>query len=48
MVAVFGMLKRKGKVLTIIVPNMSTDTQTNKTAKRTRFHSIVCTDNYGS
>ena len=47
-VAVFGMLKRKGKVYTIIVPNTSSNTLMNEITKKIRLHSIVYTDNYRS
>ena len=47
-VAVFGMLKRKGKVYTIIVPNTSTHTLMNEINNKIKLHSIVYTDCYKS
>jgi transposase len=47
-VAVFGMLKRKGKVYTIIVPDTSTHTLMNEITNKIKLHSIVYTDCYKS
>jgi len=47
-VAVFGMLKRKGKVYTIIVPNTSMHTLMNEITNKIKLHSIVYTDGYKS
>ena len=47
-VAVFGMLKRKGKVYMIIVPDTATHTLMSEIANKIELHSIVYTDFYKS
>ena len=47
-VAVFGMLKRKGKVYTVIVQDTCSSTLMNEITNKIRLQSIVYTDNYPS
>ena len=47
-VAVFGMLKRQGKVYTVVVPDTSESTLIPEIVKKTKLHSIVYTDGYKS
>jgi transposase len=47
-VAVFGMLKRKGKVYTIVVQDTSSSTLMNEITRKIKLQSIVYTDNYQS
>ena len=47
-VAVFGMLKRQGKVYTVVVPDTSEDTLIPEIVKKIKLHSIVYTDGYRS
>jgi len=47
-VVVFGMLKRHGKVYTVIVPDTSERTLIPEIVKKIKLHSIVYTDSYKS
>jgi len=47
-VAVFGMLKRQGKVYTVVVPDTSENTLIPEIVKKIKLHSIVYTDGYKS
>ena len=47
-VAVFGMLKRQGKVYTVVVPDTSESTLIPEIVKKIKLHSIVYTDGYKS
>ncbi len=47
-VVVFGMLKRHGKVFTVIVPDTSTSTLMPEIVNKIKLHSVVYTDSYRS
>jgi transposase len=47
-IAVFGMLKRQGRVFTVIVPDTSEKTLIPEIVKKIKLHSVVYTDSYRS
>jgi len=47
-VVVFGILKRHGKVFTVIVPDTSTSTLMPEIVNKIKLHSVVYTDSYRS
>jgi len=47
-IVVFGMLKRHGKVFTVIVPDTTENTLIPEIVKKIKLHSVVYTDSYRS